>query len=70
MVSLRNGRAGSEIFVYTRDQRFLFAAICTLLDRLGLSVVEAGRARPGAADRDADEADRERIGVPRGERST
>ena len=41
VVLLRNGRFGSEIFVYAEDQRFLFAALCTILDRLNLSVVEA-----------------------------
>ena len=41
VILIRSARAGSEIFVYTRDQRFLFASICSLLDGLGLDVVEA-----------------------------
>ena len=41
MVLARVGRGGTEVFVYARDQEFLFAATCSLLDRLGLSIVDA-----------------------------
>jgi [protein-PII] uridylyltransferase len=40
-VLARVGRGGTEIFVYARDQEFLFAATCSLLDRLGLSIADA-----------------------------
>lgn len=41
LVLTRAGRGGTEVFVYARDQKFLFAATCSLLDRLGLSIVDA-----------------------------
>jgi [protein-PII] uridylyltransferase len=41
LVLARAGRGGTEVFVYARDQEFLFAATCSLLDRLGLSIVDA-----------------------------
>jgi [protein-PII] uridylyltransferase len=41
LVLARAGRGGTEIFVYARDQEFLFAATCSLLDRLGLSIVDS-----------------------------
>jgi len=41
LVAIREGRGGTEILVYTRDQEFLFAAACSLLDSLGLSIVKS-----------------------------
>jgi [protein-PII] uridylyltransferase len=41
LVLTRAGRGGTEVFVYARDQEFLFAATCTVLDRLGLSIVDS-----------------------------
>ena len=41
LVLTRSGRGGTEVFVYARDQEFLFAATCSALDRLGLSIVDA-----------------------------
>jgi [protein-PII] uridylyltransferase len=40
-VLARVGRRGTEVFVYARDQEFLFAATCSLLDRRGLSIADA-----------------------------
>ena len=41
LVLTRAGRGGTEVFVYARDQEFLFAATCSVLDRLGLSIVDS-----------------------------
>jgi [protein-PII] uridylyltransferase len=41
MVLVRQGRGGTEVFTYTRDQEFLFAAATSALDRLGLNIVNA-----------------------------
>ncbi len=41
LVLARAGRGGTEVFVYARDQEFLFAATCSLLDRLGLSIMDS-----------------------------
>jgi len=41
LVLARAGRGGTEVFVYARDQEFLFAATCSLLDRVGLSIMDA-----------------------------
>ncbi len=41
LTAIRQGRGGSEILVYTRDQEFLFAATCSLLDGLGLNIMES-----------------------------
>ncbi len=38
LVLVRNGRGGVEIFVYAPDQKFLFAASASILERLGLTV--------------------------------
>ena len=35
------GRGGTEIFIYTRDQDNLFALITSILDQLGLTVLDA-----------------------------
>lgn len=41
LVLLRQGRGGTELFVYTHDQDCLFAAIASSLDRLGLTIHDA-----------------------------
>lgn len=41
LVTVRQGRGGTEVFTYTRDQEFLFAAATAALDRLGLNIVNA-----------------------------
>lgn len=41
LVLLRQGRAGTEVFVYAADQEFLFAASTSVLGRLGLNIVDA-----------------------------
>ena len=41
LVSLRRWRANSEIFIYSANQEYLFAAITSLLERLGLTILEA-----------------------------
>ncbi|MBF2760946.1 MAG: [protein-PII] uridylyltransferase [Ectothiorhodospiraceae bacterium AqS1] len=38
LVLVREGRGGTEVFVYARDQEFLFAATVSILERLGLTV--------------------------------
>jgi [protein-PII] uridylyltransferase len=35
------GRGGTEIFIYTRDQDNLFALITSILDQLGLTILDA-----------------------------
>lgn len=37
----QTARGGTELFIYTRDQDYLFAVITTALDQLGLSVHDA-----------------------------
>ena len=39
LVLVREGRGGTEIFVYARDQEFLFAATVSILERLSLTVL-------------------------------
>jgi [protein-PII] uridylyltransferase len=41
LVLVRNGRGGTEIFVYARDQEFLFAATTSVLGRLGLNIMDS-----------------------------
>ena len=41
VVLARVGHRGTEVFVYARDQEFLFAATCSMFDRLGLSIADA-----------------------------
>jgi len=41
LVLVRQGRGGTEVFTYTEDQEYLFAAATALLDRLGLNIVNA-----------------------------
>ena len=41
LVLVRNGRGGTEIFVYARDQEFLFAATTSMLGRLGLNIMDS-----------------------------
>ncbi len=40
-VLVRQGRGGTEIFVYTKDQDNLFAAMTSVLSRLGLTIHDA-----------------------------
>ena len=40
-VLVRDGRGGAEIFVYAPDQKFLFAASASILERLGLTVLDS-----------------------------
>jgi [protein-PII] uridylyltransferase len=35
------GRGGTEVFIYTRDQDNLFALITSILDQLGLTILDA-----------------------------
>ncbi len=39
LVLVREGRGGTEIFIYARDQEFLFAATVSILERLNLTVL-------------------------------
>ncbi|WP_025770429.1 [protein-PII] uridylyltransferase [Thioalkalivibrio sp. HK1] len=41
LVLVRAGRGGTEIFVYARDQEFLFAATVSILERLSLTVLSS-----------------------------
>ena len=41
VVLARVGHRGTEVFVYARDQECIFAATCSLFDRLGLSIADA-----------------------------
>ena len=41
LVLVRDGRGGIEIFVYAPDREFLFAASASILDRLGLTVLDS-----------------------------
>jgi [protein-PII] uridylyltransferase len=41
LVLVRQGRGGTEVFVYAPDQEFLFAASTSVLGRLGLNIVDA-----------------------------
>lgn len=41
LVLARNGRGGTEVFVYARDQEFLFAATTSVLGRLGLNILDS-----------------------------
>ena len=41
LVLVRDGRGGIEIFVYTPDREFLFAASTSILGRLGLTVLDS-----------------------------
>ena len=41
LVLVRDGRGGTEIFVYAPDRKFLFAASASILGRLGLTVLDA-----------------------------
>ncbi|GMQ75589.1 MAG: [protein-PII] uridylyltransferase [Gammaproteobacteria bacterium] len=38
---VRQGRGGTEVFVYAADQEFLFAATTSVLGRLGLNIVDS-----------------------------
>jgi len=38
---VRQGRGGTEVFVYAADQEFLFAASTSVLGRLGLNIVDS-----------------------------
>jgi [protein-PII] uridylyltransferase len=38
---VRQGRGGTEVFVYAADREFLFAASTSVLGRLGLNIVDA-----------------------------
>ncbi len=40
-LALRQGRGGTEVFVYAADQEFLFAATTSVLGRLGLNIVDS-----------------------------
>ena len=41
LVLVRDGRKGTEIFVYAPDREFLFAASASILGRLGLTVLDS-----------------------------
>jgi [protein-PII] uridylyltransferase len=41
VVLIRPGRGGTEVFVYAHDKPFLFACVCSLLDRAGLNILDA-----------------------------
>jgi len=41
LVLVRAGRGGTEVFVYAPDQKYLFAATTSVLERLGLSILDA-----------------------------
>ena len=41
LVLVRDGRGGIEVFVYAPDREFLFAASASILDRLGLTVLDS-----------------------------
>ncbi|MCB1744182.1 MAG: ACT domain-containing protein, partial [Gammaproteobacteria bacterium] len=41
LVLVRSGRSGTDVFIYARDQEYLFAATCSVLDRLGLSILDS-----------------------------
>ncbi len=41
LVLVRDGRGGTEIFVYAPDRKFLFAASASILGRLGLTVLDS-----------------------------
>ncbi len=41
LVLVRVGRGGIEVFVYAPDREFLFAASASILDRLGLTVLDS-----------------------------
>lgn len=41
LVLVRQGRGGTEVFVYTQDQDNLFAAMTSILSRLGLTIHDA-----------------------------
>ena len=41
LVLVRDGRGGTEIFVYAPDREFLFAASASILGRLGLTVLDS-----------------------------
>ncbi|MCH9670145.1 MAG: [protein-PII] uridylyltransferase [Gammaproteobacteria bacterium] len=41
LVSVRRWRANTEVFIYGRDQEYLFAATTTILERLGLNILDA-----------------------------
>ena len=41
LVSLRRWRANNEVFIYSPNREYLFAAITSLLERLGLTILEA-----------------------------
>jgi [protein-PII] uridylyltransferase len=41
LVLVRQGRGGTEVFVYTRDRDNLFAAMTSILSRLGLTIQDA-----------------------------
>jgi [protein-PII] uridylyltransferase len=41
LVLVRNGRGGTDVFVYAEDQEFLFAATTSVLGRLGLNIMDA-----------------------------
>ena len=41
LVLVRGGRGGAEIFVYAPDRKFLFAASASILERLGLTVLDS-----------------------------
>ena len=41
LVLVRDGRGGAEVFVYAPDRKFLFAASASILERLGLTVLDS-----------------------------
>jgi len=41
LIAVRNAGRGTEVFVYDDDKDYLFAATTTLLERLGLTVLDA-----------------------------
>ena len=41
LVLVRDGRGGTEVFVYAPDREFLFAASASILGRLGLTVLDS-----------------------------
>jgi [protein-PII] uridylyltransferase len=41
LVLVRQGRGGTEVFVYAADREFLFAASTSVLGRLGLNIVDS-----------------------------